>query len=181
MNIGQHCWKACRRNPRGGLGRVQGAPIASTIPKRSPRRMRARRRATSPQPHGAAHGEPGPCLSFCLTPRPQPFTGGHPKRIRAVHVLWRPVVDGASRPRKRAKGQPHRSCEYDLDQLPSGNRSRRAEDSGSSVIRSSPSRGALTAWSSSSADASGSTVVMSTVQVRRGDASTTRDNAIIET
>jgi hypothetical protein len=121
-------------------------------------------------------------LSFGLIhPCPQPF-------ISDLSVLFRPGQAGPEQlrtpmpsPRKRAKGQPHRSCEYDLDQLPSGNRSRRAEDSGSSVIRSSPGRGALTAWSGSSADASGSTVVMSTVQVRRGDASTTRDNAIIAT
>jgi hypothetical protein len=107
VNASQHSWKACRRNRRGALGRVHGAPIASTTRQRSPRRMRAHRRATSPRPHGAAHGEPGPCLSFCLIhPRPQPFTGGHPARIRAVHVLWRPVVDGASQSSKACEGPP---------------------------------------------------------------------------
>jgi hypothetical protein len=58
LGAGQHCWKACRRNRRGAIGRVHGAPIASTTRQRSPLRMLARRRATSPRPHGRPMARP---------------------------------------------------------------------------------------------------------------------------
>jgi hypothetical protein len=53
---------------------------------------------------------PGFGLSFGLIhPRPAPFTGGHPDRVRAGHGRWRAQVNAGQHCWKACKGQPFRS------------------------------------------------------------------------